>query len=73
MAYDDERRYLIKRMKEIRIVKGMSMQAVADIANMDRANYSRIESGISTEIYFSTLCRIAEALDVAPGELIRNS
>ncbi len=71
MGYQQEWEYVIKRIKELREAKGWSIQALADYANMDRANISRIEAGIVTNIYFSTLCRIAETLEVSPGELIR--
>ncbi len=49
----------------------MSIQALADYANIDRTNLSRMESGVARGMYFSTLCRIAEALEVSPGELVR--
>ena len=71
MSYQEEWEYLIKRIKELRIAKGMSIQALADYANMDRPNVSRIEAGRVRGITFETICRIAEVLEVSPKELMR--
>ncbi len=71
MGYEEEWIYVRNKITELRKARGWSIQALADYANIDRADISRIESGKTNGIYFSTLCRIAEALEVAPGELVR--
>ncbi len=71
MDYPEDWAYVIKRIRQLREAKSWSLQALADYANMDRANLSRIEAGQAVNMYFSTLCKIAEALEVSPGELIR--
>jgi DNA-binding Xre family transcriptional regulator len=72
MRYEEEWKYVRERITELRKARGMSIQALADYANIDRSGLSRLESGKNaTGIYFSTLCKIAEALDVPPGELVR--
>jgi transcriptional regulator with XRE-family HTH domain len=71
MSYEDEWKYVRDRIKELRTAKGLSIQALADIADMERVNLGRIERGVATNITFLTLCKIAEALEVAPGELVR--
>ncbi len=71
MDYQKEWDYVRRRIKELRIAKGLSIQALADIANIDRPNLSYIESGKAKGMFFETLCKIAEALDVKPSELVR--
>lgn len=71
MEYEREWKYVRERIKKLRKERGLSIQALADYANIDRSSLSRIESGHATGIYFTTLCRIAEALEVPPGELVR--
>jgi DNA-binding Xre family transcriptional regulator len=71
MEYRDEWKYLREKITRLRKGRGMSIQALADYANMDRSSLSRIESGKVASITFETLCKIAEALEVPPGELVR--
>ncbi len=71
MAYNDEWKYVRKRIRELRIARGMSIQALADYANIDRSNLSNIENGKVVNMWFTTLYKIAEALEVPPGELVR--
>jgi transcriptional regulator with XRE-family HTH domain len=71
MSYEEEWKYVSNRITELRKERGWSIQALADYSNIERADLSRIESGKANGIYFSTLCKIAEALDVPPGELVR--
>ena len=73
MDYREEWEYLLGKITDLRKERGLSIQALADIANMERASISRIENGKVNSITFETLCRIAEALEVAPGDLVRNS
>ncbi len=71
MDYKDEWKYLRERIRELRMAKGMSIQVLADCANMDRKVISRIENGVVDGITFATLCKIADAFEVPPGELVR--
>jgi DNA-binding Xre family transcriptional regulator len=71
MEYEEEWRFVREKITELRKARGMSIQALADYANIDRSNLSYIESGKAKGMYFSTLCDIAEALEVTPGELVR--
>ncbi len=73
MGYEEEWKYVRSRITELRKAKGWSIQALADYANMDRSNLSYIESGKAKGMYLTTLCSLAEALEVTPGELLRNS
>ncbi len=71
MEYEREWDYLRKRIRQLRTERNLSIQALADYANMERKNLSNIESGIAGGITLHTICKIAEALEVAPGELVR--
>jgi transcriptional regulator with XRE-family HTH domain len=71
MAHQDEWNHVRARITELRKARGLSIQALADIADIERPNLSRLESGRSTSVHFTTLCKIAEALGVPPGELVR--
>jgi DNA-binding Xre family transcriptional regulator len=71
MGYQEEWKYVRSRITELRKARGWSIQALADYADMDRSNLSYIESGKANGIFFTTLCKIAEALEVSPGDLVR--
>ena len=71
MSYEEEWTHIRERIKELRMNKGLSIQALADISDMDRASLSRIENGKVKGISLATLYKIAEALEVATGELVR--
>ena len=74
MEYEKEWEYVRGMITKLRLERGWSIQALADYADIDRSSLSRLESGMNvTGIYFKTLCRIAEALEVAPGDLVRRS
>jgi DNA-binding Xre family transcriptional regulator len=71
MTYEKELDYVRQTITGLRKARALSIQALADCANIDRSDLSRIESGKVRGIHLSTLCRIAEALEVAPGQLLR--
>ncbi len=71
MTYDEEWKYVRNRIQELRLARGWSIQALADYANKDRRDVSRIEKGQVNSITLQTLCKIAEALEVPPAELLR--
>jgi transcriptional regulator with XRE-family HTH domain len=71
MTYQEEWDYVRARITELRKARGLSIQALADIADIERPSLSRLESGRAGGIHFTTLCKIAEALGVAPGDLVR--
>ena len=57
----EERKRIGERIAEIRAVKRMTQQEVADIAELKRSNISRIESGMYN-VTLDTLAKIASAL-----------
>lgn len=63
----DKTEQLIKsfadRIRRLRESSGISQEAFAEAAGMDRAGYGRIERG-QVDVRLSTIARIAEALGV---------
>lgn len=59
-----------KRIRELRADRGLSQEALADLAELDRTYISSIERG-HRNASLLTLHRIAEALEVEPVELVR--
>ncbi len=58
------------RLREIRLQKGLSIQYLADICNLEYSQISRIELGkINTSI--STIFILSEALEIEPNELFK--
>lgn len=53
-----------ERIKAIRKTKGLSQQEVAEKIGIDRAQYSRVETGKS-EPTITSLTKIAQALEVS--------
>lgn len=58
-----------KKIKELRLAKGISQQDMAAYCNFETPNYCRIESGRTNPTIF-TLYVIAKHLQVSLGELI---
>lgn len=69
---DRKRRKILKEfgqiLREVREQKGLSIQGLADLADLDRSNLSNIENG-KVEISLCTIYAIAEALEVDPTDL----
>lgn len=56
-------------IKRIREDKGMTQQQVADLANMHRSNYSKVESG-QRELSVAALNKIARYFNITLDELV---
>ncbi|WP_017221341.1 helix-turn-helix domain-containing protein [Moritella dasanensis] len=66
---DDFAKTFGKQIKITRVKKDLTQQEVASRANITPSYMSRIESGtVSTSV--EKLCRIAQAMECPPGELI---
>lgn len=61
--------HLAARIKEYRMNKGLSQEALADKSGLSHRTIQRIENGESNPTG-DTLQRVAEALDLRPDELI---
>ena len=60
-----------ERIKELRKVKQLSQQEIADKIGIDRAQYSRVETG-KTEPTITSLQKIAQALEVDIADFFKN-
>lgn len=65
-----ERRRLTMRLKALRTKQGMSQQALAKKAGISREYLARLEAG-QHDPPLSTLTRLATALKVKVGELVK--
>lgn len=57
-------------LKKIRLEKGMSQGDICRASGMDRGYISRVESGQKNPT-ISNLEKIAKALKISPGELLK--
>ena len=57
------------QIRNLRYAKGFSQESFADACGLDRTYIGGIERG-ERNLGFKNLLRIAEALDVAPSELV---
>jgi transcriptional regulator with XRE-family HTH domain len=57
-----------KKVREIRISKGLTQLDLEALSGIDRADISRIENG-QTDIQFSRIVRLAIGLEVTTEEL----
>lgn len=71
MEKEDLLKLLGKRIKELRLERGMSqVDLVAKMqGNIDTTNISRIEAGRTNPTIYS-LYRLSEALEISMGELV---
>jgi len=60
-----------KNIKNIRKSRGITQQQLADLINMHRSNYSKVETG-QREISISALTKIAKYFNVSVDDLIQS-
>lgn len=70
MNPQEQLKFTSGEIRRVRKEKGWTIEELAFRANMERPNLSDIEAG-KTDFRFTTLCRIAEALEVKIGDLVR--
>jgi transcriptional regulator with XRE-family HTH domain len=56
-------------IRQLREAAGLSQEALADAAGIDRSHMSRIERG-KRNVSFLNICRVAEALGRKPSEIL---
>ncbi|MDQ3760870.1 MAG: helix-turn-helix domain-containing protein [Actinomycetota bacterium] len=71
MGIDDEARTIGRRVRRIRHSRGKSLVVIAGLAGMSKSELSRIERGERALDSRSKIVALANALQVAPSELIR--
>ena len=59
-----------ENIKRIRLEKGLTQVELGDMCNSEKSTIYRLESG-KTNPTALTLKKIAESLEVSPGELLR--
>ena len=57
-------------IRAVRKSKGMSQEVLSGFAGIARTHLTMIERG-TKQANFSTICKIAEAFDMHPSELVR--
>ena len=57
-------------IRRLRKEKGLSQEVLSGLAGIARTHLTMIESG-TKQANFSTICKIANALDMKPSELVR--
>jgi len=68
-VYNLDQKKLAQRIKEIRLMRGLSQKHMASALYLDRAGYSRRESGLR-KIDAIELAKIAIILGVTAGDLL---
>jgi ribosome-binding protein aMBF1 (putative translation factor) len=56
-------------IRKLRLAKGLSQEALAEMADFDRTYISLLERGARNPS-FSNLCRVAAALGITPSDLL---
>lgn len=64
------RQFLAANVHRHRVHLGWSQEELADRAGLDVRFVRRVESSAGTDVRLSTLLKLAEALDCAPGDLL---
>lgn len=67
----DSKQLIGKRIREIRLTKGFSQEALADEAGVHRTYMGSVERG-ERNISLENIVKIARALKVRPGELLKD-
>ncbi|MFR2841618.1 MAG: helix-turn-helix domain-containing protein [Acutalibacteraceae bacterium] len=57
-------------MRKIRLIKGYTIRELASRSGITREWIERIEKQDNPNLRIATICKLAEALDVRPDELI---
>jgi CheY-like chemotaxis protein/DNA-binding XRE family transcriptional regulator len=61
-----------RAIRQHRTLRGLSQEALAERANLDRSYMSQIERGIKNATLMS-ICRLAEALEASPSAILATS
>lgn len=67
---NDPKKLVGMRIRELRLAKGISQEALADVAGIHRTYMGSVERG-ERNISLENIVKIARALKVAPGNLLQ--
>jgi transcriptional regulator with XRE-family HTH domain len=70
LTLDTVMTYIAANVRRLRHKRGMTQQALADAAEIEHRSIQDIE-GRRQSVSITTLVRLANALDVSPGALLR--
>jgi len=62
---------LAKRLRQLRVKKGLTQEKAAELIGLDLRNYQRMESKKPRATRIDTLDRIAEAFDIPLWKLLK--
>jgi len=68
---DKDIQLLVKRIRQLRLEKGLTQEKVSELMEFDDGSYRRLESGRSSPTY-KTIVRLCKALDISLGEFFKN-
>lgn len=71
LVSSDARRLFAKRLRQIRQVKGLSQEALADLAGLHRTYVGSVERS-ERNVSIDNMERLAKALEVDIAELLRD-
>lgn len=71
MVARDPLKLFSDRLRELREKRGMSQQKLSELAGLNRNYVSDVERGRRNPC-LNNIVKLADALDVAPGDLFRN-
>jgi transcriptional regulator with XRE-family HTH domain len=69
MAKTDVKILFGRRLRKLRAAKGHSQEGFATLCGLDRSYVGQVERG-ERNISLENICKIAEALEVEPSELL---
>ena len=72
MDINSEEYLLGQRIRRIRLAKGLTQNALADLMDMERANIANYENGTKGEMGFKTLMKFSAALEVPVDALLND-
>jgi transcriptional regulator with XRE-family HTH domain len=69
MRIEEQRKLFGKRLRELRVARGVSQEKLAEMADMHR-NYVGILERAKQSPSLDAICKLARALKIKPAELL---
>jgi len=71
MTQQEPQQRLGRRVRQLRLERGLSQEALGELAGLDRTYISSTESG-RRNVTIQTINKLAKALGVAPADLLND-